>query len=361
MSAILQAISTAPTSQATQLKFSRSKVGTFLAGAASTLSIDYLMDAYYNPVPFTLAEISLASQNQTLEVNGLTYKTTTAGDDRIYILHKGVVVQSFPVKTVDAPATMAMVANTTSLEAGKSAAFSITATDVEGKPLVYEASQLKWSVEGDVGTISPTGVFTAGVKEGKGKIIATLGTKTIMQDIIVIEPSLFKDIPIDYPYKQEINYLVKQKIITGYSDGTFLPTKQLTRAQAAVMITRALKLDTSNVKNPNFADVPVTHPYYKEIAAVANQGIVGGKQGGVFDPAGTLTRGQMAKILATAYRLTGTTDKVFKDVKTTDWLYEYVQALAYHDVTTGYSDGTFKPNVAISREHFSLFLYRAMQ
>lgn len=361
VSATLQAISTAPTSKATQINFSRTRVGSFLAGASATLTVNYLMDQYYNAVPFTNSQISLGSQNKTLSISGLTYKTTQAGDDRIYILHNGVVVQSFPVKTVAGPTTMTLKEGPTTVEAGKTASYSIaSAKDADGKDILFDASQVKWSVEGNIGTISNTGVFTAGKTSGSGKIVATLGTKSVAQTVTVAKPSIFSDLPLNYQYQKEIEYLVQKNVISGYSNGTFQPNTNLKRAHAAVIISRALGLDTSKVKNPGFKDVPTTHTYYKEIAAVANAGIVSGKEGNMFDPSGTLTRGQMAKILTEAYHLSGTSSKVFKDVSSSDWTYKYIQALATNNITTGYQDGTFKPTVAISRAHFSVFLYRTI-
>lgn len=361
VSTILQAISTAPTSRATQIKFARTKVGTFLAGAASTLSVSYLLDTFYNPVPFTDAELSLGSQNQTLAINHLTYKTTKAGDDRIYILHKGVVVQSFPVKTVDAPATMSIQSSATSIMTGQNATFKITAQDGDGKDLIYEPAQLQWSVEGNIGTISSSGNFTAGKEGGTGKVVAKLGTKTVTQQITVVKPSVFKDIPNNYEYRKEVEYLVSKKIISGYTDGTFKPAHNLTRAQAAVILTRALGLNTTAVKNPGLKDVPITHPHYKEIAAVVQSGIMSGKSGNVFAPANTLTRGQMAKVLVNAYHLTGNGSKSFKDVPVNYWGYKDIQVLVANHITSGFADGTFKPNTPISRVHFSVFLYRTMQ
>ena len=39
----------------------------------------------------------------------------------------------------------------------------------------------------------------------------------------------------------EINYLIDREIITGYEDGTFKPTRNVTRAEAAIMLGKALR------------------------------------------------------------------------------------------------------------------------
>ena len=170
----------------------------------------------------------------------------------------------------------------------------------------------------------------------------------------------FKDIPTSHTYYKQVSYLEGNGYITGYPDGTFKPNNKLTRAHAAIIISNALKLDTTNVTNPNFTDVPTSHPYYNQIAAVVEAGVMGGKGNGKFDPSGTLTRGQMAVILTNAYNLKGVSNKQFKDVPSNHWAYQFVQALAKNDVTSGYSDGTFKPNANITRAHFSVFLYSAL-
>lgn len=359
VSAILEAVSTAHTSAAKSVKYSRTNAGTMLAGAGSTVTTEYFLDQYYNPLPLDATRISLASENGTLDVRGMTFISTKAADDRIVILYDGKAVDSFPVKVVDAPTNLS-ISGSKQIESGKKASYTLSAKDSEGKDLIYNASQASWKVEGDIGTITNDGVFTA-MKPGKGKVTVTLGQKTASLDVEVKEKGIFIDVPTSHPYYKEITALVNKKYITGYEDGTFKPEGNLTRAHAAVIISRALGLDTSKVVNPQFKDIPTSHNYYKEIAAVQNAGIISGKQDGNFDPNGQLTRGQMAKIIAKAYKLTGISTIQFKDVKPSDWQYEYVQALAYNNVTTGYSDGTFKPYSNITRAHFSVFLYRTIQ
>ena len=357
VNAILQAVSTAPTSEAATIKYTRNNVGTMLVGTTSTISVQYVLDQYYNPLPITNGTMSFSSQNGTLQVSGYSFTTTKAGDDRIYMAHNGKVVQSFPVKVVDGPSTLT-ISGTKSLGMKQSAAYSITALDDAGKPIIYNADQVKWSVEGGVGTITSTGQFTA-TKEGQGKIVAKLGSTTATFPVTVKGAPLFADIPADYMYAKEVKFLVDNKYVTGYGDGTFRPNETLSRAHAAVIISRVLGLDTTKVKDPGFKDVTPSHTYYKEIAAVQNAGIISGVNG-MYNPNNQLTRAQMAKIIALAFDLKGVSNMQFTDVPKTSWEYEYVQALAANNITTGYGNNLFKPNVSITRMHFGLFLYRVL-
>jgi len=171
----------------------------------------------------------------------------------------------------------------------------------------------------------------------------------------------FKDVPSSHSYYKQISYLVENGYVSGYNDGTFKPENNLTRAHAALIIAKALDLDLTNVSNPGYTDVPTSYPYYKQIAAITNAGVMGGKGNNNFDPNGYVTRGQMAVILTNAYKLSGISTKQFKDVTDNHWAYKFVQALANNNVTSGYSDGTFRPNTLITRAHFAIFLYSALE
>ena len=56
----------------------------------------------------------------------------------------------------------------------------------------------------------------------------------------------------------EINYLINREIITGYEDGTFKPTRNVTRAEAAIMLGKALDLNGTE-RATSFKDVSCRH------------------------------------------------------------------------------------------------------
>ncbi|KYD23420.1 S-layer homology domain-containing protein [Parageobacillus toebii] len=159
-------------------------------------------------------------------------------------------------------------------------------------------------------------------------------------------------------YEKEITYLSRLGVIRGYPDGTFRPNDSVKRIQAVQLILRALGIDLVEDSSVQFTDVKKGDYGYREVATAVELGIVSGKENGSFDPYGRLTRGQMAKIFANAFRLVGKWNKDFTDVKPGNWAYEYVQALAANGITTGYPDGSFRPNDSIQRMHFAAFLAR---
>lgn len=170
-------------------------------------------------------------------------------------------------------------------------------------------------------------------------------------------------------YKEEIHYLASKEIIKGYPDGTFKPEKTINRMQAVQMILRAKGIDAETVtaENPNFSDMKPGQYGYEEVAAAVQMGIISGKTDSrtgekFFDPWGTLTRAQMAKTLVNAYSLNSEGEpNPFNDISFDFWAKDYITALYAAEITTGYPDGTFRPNQSISRQHFSVFLARYLQ
>jgi hypothetical protein len=170
--------------------------------------------------------------------------------------------------------------------------------------------------------------------------------------------SKFKDVPDDFWAKTEIEFLSSKGIIKGFSDGAFRPDQPVKRVQAAIMITRALGLDTSNRPNPGFQDIKnLDKEAYNAIAAVVDEGIF--PKGKTFRPNEALSRADMAVALVKAYDLKGTYHKPITDVSKE--LYPYVSALAANGITKIYQDGTFKPNNTVTRAQFSVFFARVLE
>lgn len=159
-------------------------------------------------------------------------------------------------------------------------------------------------------------------------------------------------------YSEEINYLNEMGIIQGYKDGSFKPNRNVTNTHVAVMLGRALKLDLSNPPDPGYKDVPKNHYAYKEIAAAAEVGIF--PKGRHFYPSKPSTRQSMARALVVGFHLSGDRNVSFPDVPSSNEYKDYISTLASNEITTGYTDGTFKPKNELSRAHFSVFVARSL-
>ncbi len=168
----------------------------------------------------------------------------------------------------------------------------------------------------------------------------------------------FNDVAADFWAGAEIDTLVELGIISGYEDGTFQPNRTVTRAQAAIMLSKALDLDT-DVPNPNYQDVSTNYHAYEEIAAVTDAGIMSGSNDS-FRPGEPLTRAQMAVVLADAFHLEGDGSSSFSDVPEGFWAEAQIDAIYSYGITSGYENGTFGPRNVTTRAQFSVFLIGAL-
>ena len=93
----------------------------------------------------------------------------------------------------------------------------------------------------------------------------------------------------------------------------------------------------------------------------SDSGITGGFSDGTFKPAAAVTRSSMAAFL---YRFAGEPPFVppvtpsFSDVPTNHAFFLEVEWLADSGVTGGFSNGTFKPGQAVSRQSMAAFLHK---
>lgn len=107
-----------------------------------------------------------------------------------------------------------------------------------------------------------------------------------------------------------------------------------------------------------FTDVAADSTFAADIAYVSQKGLMSGKGGGNFKPQDAITRGQLVTIL---YRLEGqpaVSGLGFSDVAAGSYCEKAVKWAAATGITTGGSDGLFKPDAPITREQLATFLYR---
>lgn len=214
------------------------------------------------------------------------------------------------------------------------------------------------------------------------KVFSTAMAATLATSAIVAvtpanaEALTFKDdSDIDVWAKDSVYELVNQGAINGINqnDGTyFQPKKPIKRQDAAKIIAVALgyKEGKTEVKDPGFIDVPKGEYYSGPIAYIAEKGIIEGKGNNKFDPTGTLTRAEMAKIVAKAYGLQVISDTiVFKDIDNLKpWAKNSILALnsnyvygTEQPVTDGKTKTEFKPNDAVTRQELATFVVRAQK
>lgn len=196
---------------------------------------------------------------------------------------------------------------------------------------------------------------------------ALIATVFASSGIAVVVPSPQKAAAATSPftdidqYSDNYNEILKaysQGIMSGFSDNTFRPNVSVTRGEAAKMLATALKLDTKNIQDPYYKDVPKGNQYYKYVAALQNAGIMSGYSNGTFMPNEVLTRGELAKMVVVGFHLevSPTYNNIFKDVNSQTSNAIYIQTLIDLNITKGTTPVTFSPFDPVTRGQFASFV-----
>lgn len=248
---------------------------------------------------------------------------------------------------------------------------------INGTELLSNNSLYTWEVEGDIGTITPEGIFTlADTVNKEGKIKVSVGGCT-------------KEIPVhiaDYPKvtvefadtenhwaKDIISQMAGEGIINGIEeDGKLLfkPDNNTTRAEFASMIVKYQGIDVSQYEDVSldFTDSDEI-PLWAEniIKAAYSEGIIQGRindDGTVtFAPYDNITRAEAMTIIG---RIIPDNDDLpnlpFADRdQIPDWAVEGMQKLYSIGVINGYEDNTILPNNNIKRAESASILYKLMK
>ena len=111
-----------------------------------------------------------------------------------------------------------------------------------------------------------------------------------------------------------------------------------------------------------FYDVPNTKWYYQYVGNAVYHGWMTGTGNYIFAPDSKVTRAMLVTMLySMAGKPTAGGSTSFSDVKTGKWYSNAVSWASANGIVSGYTDGTFKPDTAISREQMAAILYKYAQ
>ncbi len=113
----------------------------------------------------------------------------------------------------------------------------------------------------------------------------------------------FTDVDTENDAYTAVQTLSSLGILNGYEDGTFGPEKDITRAEFAAVVCRALDMESSvnGAKGQTmFTDVPADHWATGYINLAAGAGIINGMGDGTFEPESNVTYEQAIKMLVVA-------------------------------------------------------------
>ena len=150
--------------------------------------------------------------------------------------------------------------------------------------------------------------------------------------------------------------------ITGYPDGTFKPEEFITRAEFVKLINDLFGFtETAKIF---FDDVNKDSWYYEEVQKAYKTGDIIGVSETQFSPDDNITREQAAIIISRLLDMKGNdkgADGFYDSSKISSWAKEYVGAVAEYNLIKGYEDNTFKPQNNIKRAEAVVLLDRILE
>lgn len=114
----------------------------------------------------------------------------------------------------------------------------------------------------------------------------------------------FKDVKAEDSYYSDMAIAKKAGYLTGFPDGSVKPDSGMSRQEYAIIISRLLKLDIELYleEADKFKDAAHIPGWSKgAIGAAVKFGYMNGLPGDIFDPAGSITRGQAVAVLERCY------------------------------------------------------------
>ncbi len=179
----------------------------------------------------------------------------------------------------------------------------------------------------------------------------------------------FKDVAPNVWYADAVGFMEEHKVISGYSDGTYLPDKTITRAEFAAIVARFEGAETETEKT-DFQDVSEEHWAAGYIASAVEKGYISGYGDGIFKPENQITRAETVKIVN---RMLGRNpDKgyidsapgvnAFTDITAKHWAYYEVMEATYehkceaNDGIEKWDDSGEKPMIPYISDTFKFVL-----
>ncbi len=151
----------------------------------------------------------------------------------------------------------------------------------------------------------------------------------------------------------ELNEKDHLSYIKGYTDSTVKPENNLTREEAAMVLYRLMAPEYRReleYRENDFIDVDENRWSDKPISILAKAGMLTGYKDGSFKPTNEITRAELATMIA---KLTDVIvlETKFEDIKG-HWAEDYINSVQKTGWIQGYEDNTFRPNELIKRSEF---------
>ena len=194
---------------------------------------------------------------------------------------------------------------------------------------------------------SPNVASDAVIKNAKGEDVTANYKITYVDGVLKAIEVLNKEIHFNY--------------VIGYTDGTIRPNNDISRAEVATIFFRLLTDEARtqyDKTTSSFSDIKDGAWCCRAVSTLTNMGIIKGYTDGTFRPNADITRAELATIIARFAKLDVNTE-TFSDI-TGHWAQKSIELAAGNGWINGYTDGTFRPNKSIIRAETFAMINRVL-
>lgn len=194
---------------------------------------------------------------------------------------------------------------------------------------------------------SPNVASDAVIKNAKGEDVTANYKITYVDGVLKAIEVLNKEIHFNY--------------VIGYTDGTIRPNNDISRAEVATIFFRLLTDEARtqyDKTTSSFSDIKDGAWCCRAVSTLTNMGIIKGYTDGTFQPNKSITRAELATIIARFAKLDVNT-KTFSDING-HWAQKNIELAAGNGWINGYEDGTFRPNNNITRAETFAMINRVL-
>ena len=179
----------------------------------------------------------------------------------------------------------------------------------------------------------------------------------LLAPTVAVADDQFDDVPSDSPHHDAVTHLADREIMLGTAEDTFSPAQTVTRAQLASIVARAAGLEPSDERP--FADTE-DGPHAGNIAAAHEAGLVRGYEDDTFRPWEPIRRDQIAGVLYRWLEPEDADGARFSDLGDTVHA-TAINALADAGIAKGTEDDRFLPRAELRRDQAASFVWRAVE
>ena len=202
----------------------------------------------------------------------------------------------------------------------------------------------------------------------EGKYYAKINSLTNSTYSVIYNEVKFSDVQNHWA-AADINEMGSRLVISGVGNNKFEPERNITRAEFASIIVRALGLKPESKINP-FNDVAKDAWYNDSVGTAYEYKLISGYGEGKFGPQDNITREQAMAMISNAMKLTGlkatnnnsNSLELFEDgSQTSEWAEKAVVTCIDTNIVSGKGEGILAPKDNITRGEVAVIVKRLLE